>query len=143
MNGHSIGKRDQKCECNFERTVSNKLQSCCVLSCARSEFPPIPMPVAAGFATMFNSPLRIAAGGLALTLLIATAIGGYLAVQQQPYEFSQNQKISASSPFRLTFAAEMNHESVEQYLTLPEGVEVTKEWKDEMLVLQPLKKLEA
>lgn len=95
----------------------------------------------AGIVSWFNSPLRIAAAGALSVIAIAAAAGGYLVLGPAEYDFSQNQKISATAPFRLAFAADMNHESVEQYLTLPEGVEVSKEWKDEVLVLQPLAKL--
>lgn len=99
------------------------------------------MPVSS-LVRWFDSPLRIATAGVLVVLVIAAGIGGFIVSRSQPYSFSQNQNISATSPFTLVFAAEMDHSSVEQYLTLPDGVEVTKEWKDERLVLQPLKKLD-
>ena len=97
---------------------------------------------ASGYTRWFNSPQRIAAGGLLIVLVFAAVIGGYLATQPRGYDFSQNQKISPSSPLRLAFATEMDESSVEQYLTLPPNLEVTKEWKDNVLSLQPLQKLE-
>ncbi len=90
----------------------------------------------------FQSPFRIAIAGFILVLVIAAGIGAYILAKPREYDFSQNQKISAASPLRLAFAEEMDQKSVEQYLTLPPKLEVTKDWKGGVLILQPLQKLE-
>ncbi len=90
----------------------------------------------------FNSPHRVAAGGLLVVIFIAAVIGAFLVSQPPPYSFSQHQKIAVSSPLRLSFPEVMDQASVEQNLTLPASLEVTKQWDGDMLVLQPVTPLE-
>lgn len=103
---------------------------------------PLLMP-GQGTQFFFGSPARVAFSVFGATVLAAGIVGGYLVVGPvRSYDFAMNQKIAAASPLRLSFLAEMNHGSVEEHLELPLGLEVSKEWEGNLLVLRPPSKLE-
>lgn len=85
---------------------------------------------------------RITVAIIVVALVLAGGIGAWLTLPSRTYDFSLNQKVSAASALRLSFPDEMDRSSVEQFLALPEGLMVEKEWSDNTLVLRPISKLE-
>ncbi len=79
----------------------------------------------------------------ASVFVIVLIVGAILSMNRGPYDFTQHQKVSASAVLRLSFPEEMNQSSVEQFLSLPVDMNMTKTWKDGVLLLQPPVKLSA
>ncbi len=78
----------------------------------------------------------------ALALLLAAAIGIFLSVTgPRHFEFSQHQRVSASSVLQVSFPEEMDKKSVEESLTIPEDLAVEREWSGNVLLLKPKQKL--
>jgi hypothetical protein len=79
---------------------------------------------------------------IAFIIIIALGFGVYLSVMpSQKFEFSEHQTVSSSSVLRVSFPEEMNHDSVDKYLSLPEGLSVDRTWQGNLLLLQPKEKL--
>ena len=78
-------------------------------------------------------------GAIALIILTASLIVGSYFLTRSPALFivGQHQRIAASSPLRLSFPEQMDHASVEENLTLPDGVQASMQWDGEELILQP------
>lgn len=62
---------------------------------------------------------------------------------QQGFEFSQNQRISATSEMRITFPEIMDKNSVEENIIPPTGLQAKSRWEADSLVYTPAQKLEA
>ena len=75
---------------------------------------------------------------LALGLLFGTYI--YLAGDRS-IDFSLHQKVSAGSVLKITFPDEMDHESVEANLVIPDDIRASKQWNGNVLSLEPEQKL--
>lgn len=92
---------------------------------------------------LFGSRMRAAATVVAaLAILLAAAIGIFLSVAgPQRFEFSQHQRVSASSVLQMSFPEEMDRKSVEESLTIPEDLAVDREWSGNVLLLKPKQKL--
>jgi uncharacterized protein YfaS (alpha-2-macroglobulin family) len=91
----------------------------------------------------FRSKSGLLTSSIVVILLVAAGIGSYLTLgPSRGFDFGLNQKVSASSLLRLSFPEVMDQDSVEQYLTLPSGLEAKRNWEDNTLVLQPMQPLE-
>ncbi|MDD5055587.1 MAG: Ig-like domain-containing protein [Candidatus Peribacteraceae bacterium] len=85
---------------------------------------------------------RVIAGITFFLIVFALLIGSFFMTRSPKIvSIRQHQRIAAVSPFRLAFAEEMDHASVEENLTLPSDVQAVVSWVGEELVLQPKSKL--
>ncbi len=86
----------------------------------------------------------ITAIGVLLTVGVATAIGITMSgVMKSGFEFTQNQRVSATSELRLVFPEVMDHASVEEHLTPPADFQAQKRWDGETLIYTPAQRLES
>ncbi len=86
---------------------------------------------------LFGSSVRIALSVSVAVIVLAGVIGSILLRTPATYEFPQHQKISSTSSLRLSFPEAMDHTSVEEHLSAPDGLHFTKTWEGEVLVLKP------
>lgn len=102
-------------------------------------------PAGSGLPT-FLQPLGIrgiALLGAAAAVIAALVIGIAFSYIKPEFSFSQNQRISALSDMRLVFPEAMDQSSVEEYITLPAGLQAKSRWEGDMLVYAPTQKLES
>lgn len=82
--------------------------------------------------------------GVAVATVVAVALGVYFKDALQPgFEFSQNQRVSATAELRLAFPELMDHASTEENLSLPTEFQAQKRWDGEMLIFTPAQRLVA
>ncbi len=87
-------------------------------------------------------PIVFAAAVLAVAAVVGTSLLRRGAAPEAP-AFGERQRVAPSSNLHFSFPARMDHASVVESMTLPEGVQGAWAWEDEVLVFDPAENLAA
>jgi len=96
-------------------------------------------------ATIGRRPLALATVLVVFITLIALFATGTVRFpsRQTTMDFALRQRVSAASTLQFSFPALMDHRSVEESMTMPEGITGTFDWTDETLTFSPAAPLPA
>ena len=90
-------------------------------------------------ATISRRPLALATVLVVTITLIALFATGTVRFpsRQTAMDFALRQRVSATSTLQFSFPALMDHQSVEEQMTIPDGINGKFSWNDETLMFQP------